>query len=95
MSSVLEFPKRGKLEETDLGTLRVWRSKCGRFAVVYRKSHYGLGEAWKVMRRRVVAGQDGWDIVSRHRTRKAAFRAAARLARSISCRSSVLGRCER
>lgn len=80
MTMVLDFPKRGRLEETELATRRVWRSKCGRFAVVHAKSKYGLPEAWNVMEFRVIDGSAGWDIVARHRTKRAAFRKANELA---------------
>ena len=92
MPAILDFPRRGRLEESELATRRVWRSKCGRFTIEHVKNHYGLPDSWRVLQFRIVEGWAGYDIVGRHRTKKAAFRTAGRLARGKSGQLAVGGR---
>lgn len=80
--SAIVFPKRGRhvVGSSDLfKRRRVWRSKCGRYHVVeivaaYRRDDHGRN----VVEWFVYGGSLDADWLSTHRSRKAAFRSAAR-----------------
>jgi hypothetical protein len=82
----LVFPVRPKIEDTELARRRVWRSKCGQWAVVNSVSKCSLPESWNVLRWEDADGlrSEGWEIVSRHRAKAAAFHAAQKLARETA-----------
>ncbi|MGA2035375.1 MAG: hypothetical protein ABSG68_24270, partial [Thermoguttaceae bacterium] len=86
----VHWPNRPKIEDTDLARRRIWRARNAPVAVEHRISHYRLPDAYNVLLlhdggplscRGLCQGAAGWDIVSRHRSRYAAFRAAERIAR--------------
>lgn len=77
----LRWPRRPRRVETPCSFVRVWESRCRGFRVICRESKFHKGpEGWAVLRWRTVEGNAAWDLVSYHRRRKAAFRAAERAA---------------
>jgi len=78
----LEFPKRPAIQDGELARRRIWRSRCGVWAVVHSVSKFGLPDTWNILRQAAAWEHwTGWKIVARRRARKAAFDAAQRLAR--------------
>jgi hypothetical protein len=78
--AALRWPSRPRIDESDLARRRIWQSRCGDFRVEHAISHYGLPDVWRVHKRR----QDSsgwWDLVSTHRKKRAAFRAAEQAAK--------------
>ena len=70
---------RGRRSDIETSRRWIWTSDDGRWQIQRLASNYGLPEAWLVLRRDPHG--PGWQIVSRHRRRKAAFNLAKRLAR--------------
>lgn len=102
MGEPLVFAKRGRVHETAVARRTVWVSRCGGYRVV--RSHYTVGQrnGYADMFYAEVAGAgagigaSGWQVISRHRKRRAAEAAcqkhakqAARLGRAGGGRGSA------
>lgn len=74
----LQFPKRPRIVNSDVARRRIWQSKCGKWRIVHAAYHYTLPDSWNVTRYNLMYGC--WDIISRHRVKRAAFEAAQRVA---------------
>lgn len=77
-----EFAGRARVRVTATARLRRWSGGAGRLAVVEVVSLYGLPRRWLV----IETAPGGERVISRHRRRAAAWRAAERVLRA-------LGRC--
>jgi hypothetical protein len=77
--------RRVRHEERLAGRRSIWQSHCNRVRVVRSICIYGdLPEVWRLMQWQPPAGNSPigcWTIVSRHRTKQAAFTAAEKLLR--------------
>lgn len=80
--NAIAFPQRGRhvTGSSDLfQRRRVWRSKCGRYHVVEIVSTYRRDAGGRNVVEWFVYGESiNGDWLSKHRTKKAAFRSAAR-----------------
>ena len=78
-AKMIVFPKTPRRSLCDTAAVRTWQSRCGHWRVQCRRSLYGLPTVWLVLR--LDTRNRVWDIVSRHRTKNATFRAARALGR--------------
>jgi hypothetical protein len=86
------FRRRPQRRDIETSRRWVWLSLDGKFCVEHRVSNYGLPEVWQVFRRprlrplQAWPNPDAWEPVrgGRHRSRRAAFRHAERLAREAA-----------
>jgi len=87
-STLLKWPARAKVEETDVARRRIWTTACGRYRVI--QSHYTLGTSkagryadrfYALVLRTTGTGVRVWDRVSIHLKRERAIAACQRHAR--------------
>ncbi len=71
--TVLTFRKTPRRSCDDTAMTCVWESRCGRWRVVRRRSLYQLPTTWVILQ--LDPRFHVWDVVGRHRTKQAAFRA--------------------
>lgn len=84
---MIEFQKHGGRDETLTSKRRIWLTKCGRYRVVKSMSKYGLPTIYYAMEYRDTPESNnfagwGWDIISKHRAKSAAFVACEKQARA-------------
>jgi hypothetical protein len=77
----LEFARRAKVIRTPEMERRLWHSRCGRYMVQQIDSRLERRTTFYAMRRRTDAPVPFWDIITRHKTRRAAEAACHRHAR--------------
>jgi len=79
----LKFRKRAVVEETDLYRRRSWDSRDGRFSVSEFTRHLEGNQRvfYAEVLCRLPDGRDVWDVISCHRTRRAAEKACEQLAK--------------
>ena len=66
----IDWPKRGRVRDTETACLRRYNSHCGRYAVVEITSHFGLPRRWLAVRRNPNGNER---VISRHRNRARAI----------------------
>lgn len=90
MGEPLVFAKRGRVHETAVARRTVWVSRCGGYRVV--RSHYTVGQRngyadmfyAEVAGASAGAGASGWQVISRHRKRRAAEAACQKHAKQAA-----------
>ena len=78
---MIDWYKRMKREDSVIADRKVWRSRCGRYRVVEVDIRYGRGTnragvplGYPIYFQAMIKCPLGWDIVSEHRKRTAAFK---------------------
>jgi len=78
---MIDWYKRMKREDSAIADRKVWRSRCGRYRVEEVDIRYGRGTnragvllGYPIYFRAMIKRPLGWDIVSEHRKRAAAFK---------------------
>lgn len=68
---MIQLPKRAKVTRTDYAVFRRYKTRCGRYAVVFVKSLLGLSPRWLAIR----IDDCGEYVISRHRKKAKAAEA--------------------
>lgn len=70
----IEFSEKYTSDVTDTDRRRIWTSRCGQYRIVENRSLFGLPTVWHAQVRVQESWGWCWDLLGRHRTRKAAER---------------------
>ena len=85
---MLTFPKRPRRDQTIAADRKLWTSKCRRYRVTFSRCRYGPRDERgipDVCYAQYFDQEFGvWDVLSRHRSRRAAERACQRHARKAA-----------
>ncbi len=80
----IEFSEKYTSDVTDTDRRRIWTSRCGQYRIVENRSLFGLPTVWHAQVRVQESWGWCWDLLGRHRTRKAAEKTIRKHARQMA-----------